>query len=151
MSDNGNWYDNPPCRDLYFIFDLDPDLARGISKEDRLLIGKAIEICNDCPVRQECLADAISFYEQEGIRAGLTPRQRQKLVPVTVKPWHARQEAAMASRRAEKEGKHGFGGVKWQNGCNCAECSYYPVEDRKAAAGARARQKANRKLSTGQK
>lgn len=41
----------------------------------------ALTLCADCPVRTECLADALSvpFLEDHGIRAGLTERARRKM------------------------------------------------------------------------
>lgn len=40
---------------------------------------EAISICHQCPVRQECLDDAIKNLDfDEGIRGGLSPRKRRK-------------------------------------------------------------------------
>lgn len=41
----------------------------------------AIEICETCPVRQECLEDALTLQisDDHGIRGGLTPEQRRGL------------------------------------------------------------------------
>jgi len=36
-------------------------------------------ICNDCPVRQECLDYAITTYEIDGIWGGLPAHQRRKI------------------------------------------------------------------------
>jgi WhiB family redox-sensing transcriptional regulator len=41
---------------------------------------QARAICADCPVRAECLADAIACRDDQfGMRAGLTPAQRRPL------------------------------------------------------------------------
>lgn len=39
----------------------------------------ARRICNQCPVRAECLAHAVQTYEDQGIWAGTTPDQRKRL------------------------------------------------------------------------
>ena len=36
--------------------------------------------CAMCPVQNECLADALSDGEQQGIRAGLTERERRRMM-----------------------------------------------------------------------
>jgi len=41
--------------------------------------GEAVAICKTCPVRFECLSDAISNDEQWGVRGGMTVSQRQQL------------------------------------------------------------------------
>lgn len=40
---------------------------------------KAIELCNQCPVRQQCLEYAVFAPETYGIWGGLLPRQRLAL------------------------------------------------------------------------
>ncbi|MCG7610378.1 WhiB family transcriptional regulator [Mycobacterium sp. CnD-18-1] len=40
---------------------------------------ETIQICNGCPVRQQCLQDALDRKESRGIRGGLTPNQRHQL------------------------------------------------------------------------
>ena len=56
--------------------------AKGESSD----IAKAI--CWGCPVRQECLVDALEHQEQHGVRGGMSPRERRKLAS------QRRQEAA---------------------------------------------------------
>ncbi|WP_372412653.1 WhiB family transcriptional regulator [Streptomyces luteireticuli] len=43
---------------------------------------KARAICSGCPVREECLAEAMSFRadQQYGVSGGKTARTRQKLL-----------------------------------------------------------------------
>lgn len=36
-------------------------------------------ICATCPVKAECLIDAMAYYTQSGMRAGLTPDERKKV------------------------------------------------------------------------
>jgi WhiB family redox-sensing transcriptional regulator len=40
---------------------------------------KAIAICNRCPVRTECLTDAMELGTEHGIWGGLTPLDRKQL------------------------------------------------------------------------
>jgi WhiB family redox-sensing transcriptional regulator len=41
---------------------------------------QAKEICDTCPVRQECLAYAVEVREQHGIWGGLTEKERRALI-----------------------------------------------------------------------
>lgn len=43
---------------------------------------KARQVCFSCPVRVECLVDSLSHetFSEFGIRGGLTPEQRRKIV-----------------------------------------------------------------------
>lgn len=142
-----NWYDNPPCRGLWFVFDMDPDITRKVSAADRKLITMAIEICGACPVREACLEDALQYREQEGIRAGLSPRQRMRLVPAHVKSWSDRQLEVSQKRRDEvvrRQSQHGFNSPAWSRGCHCGECSALSTraKEEKARAAREARQDA---------
>lgn len=40
---------------------------------------RAIEVCNTCPVRENCLQYALDAGEREGIYGGKTPRQRMRI------------------------------------------------------------------------
>jgi WhiB family transcriptional regulator, redox-sensing transcriptional regulator len=51
-----------------------------VGKSDKR--AEAIKICSTCPVRDECLTDAMRVedrYARFGIRGGLTPRKRWQL------------------------------------------------------------------------
>lgn len=43
--------------------------------------GQALAVCAGCPVRHDCLEDALSLprNEDQGIRGGMTQRERQRL------------------------------------------------------------------------
>ena len=61
---------------------------------------RAIAICNGCPVRQECLDDAIKHRDAHSIAGGLTPRQRRPLIDSPMRPeQHGTPGGAMAHRR----------------------------------------------------
>lgn len=50
----------------------------------------AISICDRCPVRTDCLEDALEHWEQTGIRGGLPANARKRL-------WRARRRAERAT------------------------------------------------------
>lgn len=62
------WLDDALCRDhplaTFFL-------------EAGQRAASALEICGRCPVRNECLADAIASGDDEGIRGGMTAGARQ--------------------------------------------------------------------------
>jgi len=51
---------------------------------------EAKAVCAVCPVRAECLLDALTLAETQGVRGGLTQQERR--------PWHRRAKAASRSR-----------------------------------------------------
>lgn len=85
------WMERALCIDKYDLFDNDleqimglediplgmsPALAAGIAQRDRNS-EEAIKICWQCPVRQECLRDALKLDLEYTIRGGYTPRERE--------------------------------------------------------------------------
>lgn len=71
------WWERAECRDA------DPELFFGgehrSSGQKKLDEHAAKLICSHCPVRQECLAEALSDEERHGIWGGLTSRERRRL------------------------------------------------------------------------
>lgn len=66
----------PAWADL--MWGLDDESA--VSNSDRkVLVAAGIRVCESCPVRFECLADAIVRREQHGIRGGLPLRTRRRV------------------------------------------------------------------------
>lgn len=53
---------------------------------DRAVTRMAIKICQACPVRVECLEDALDNIDGYGIKGGLTPRQRKEHLKLTQLP-----------------------------------------------------------------
>ena len=49
--------------------------------ENGKVSSETIEMCEDCPVQIDCLADALRFpsLEDHGIRGGITARTRRKM------------------------------------------------------------------------
>lgn len=54
----------------------DPDLFHGNAEEMATVISS---VCRGCPVRQECLLDALDRGDQTGVWGGTTPDQRAEL------------------------------------------------------------------------
>lgn len=51
----------------------------GMTIPKREDMAHAIAICKQCPVKADCLDDAIDGKLEHGIYGGLTPRQRRRL------------------------------------------------------------------------
>jgi WhiB family redox-sensing transcriptional regulator len=72
-----DWHKDAACRghripDLWFPEPGDP--LTGIRT------ARALWICSRCPVREECLDEAVKKNEKHGIRGGKTTRQRKRMV-----------------------------------------------------------------------
>lgn len=70
--------DNEPreWRQEALCLESDPDI---FFTERAALNEEAIRVCRHCPVKQQCLTDALKVDKQWGVRAGLTARQRTVL------------------------------------------------------------------------
>lgn len=73
------WTERAACRghetDLWFSGDRPGKNGLTPRASER---ARAQEICGSCPVREECLADAVARGERFGVWGGLTPRQRER-------------------------------------------------------------------------
>jgi WhiB family transcriptional regulator, redox-sensing transcriptional regulator len=47
---------------------------------DTALVEEAQAICSSCPVRRECLEDALAHPEQHGVWGGTTARERRRML-----------------------------------------------------------------------
>ena len=56
-----------------------PDDFLWFGDRDSTSYTDARRICHSCPVRRECLVDALERDDKWGMYGGLTPRQRQAL------------------------------------------------------------------------
>jgi WhiB family redox-sensing transcriptional regulator len=82
--------------------------------KDTQYINAARRICDECPVRRDCLNYALEFpaADMHGVWAGLTPRQlaaeqrRRNLRPV--RPTISQMWAEMAGRRPDRDPPSGF-------------------------------------------
>jgi len=73
MNNDDDWWLRAACRgrdpEMFFTGERDPRAAR--------------KICEGCPVRAECLQDVLKDETDDrrfGVRAGLTPQERKKLM-----------------------------------------------------------------------
>lgn len=69
-----SWHDAAACRgeDLWLFFGSDGER----SAEREIREAEAKKICIGCPVREECLDQALSRPERAGIFGGLNPEER---------------------------------------------------------------------------
>lgn len=74
----GEWSDQAACRSVS-----DPDLffpdGWG-TKAHRQQVAEAKAVCGRCPVRAECLNDALDRADVHGVAGGLTPEEREPLL-----------------------------------------------------------------------
>jgi WhiB family redox-sensing transcriptional regulator len=70
---SARWRDRARCRglDLSLFF---PENEEGADAES------AKEVCAACPVREECLQDAMAAKEAYGVWGGTTPRDRRRML-----------------------------------------------------------------------
>lgn len=66
-----------PCADNTALFFGDSQDEDEPYDDDHAI--EATRICLTCPIRLECLADAIGNDEQWGVRGGMTAHKRQQL------------------------------------------------------------------------
>ena len=80
----------------------DPDLlfARGAAQNLAKLV------CRSCPVRTQCLADALDNRVEYGVWGGMTERERRALLRrrPNVKSWRALLEAARDEHQLQRTG-----------------------------------------------
>lgn len=73
VEDDTNWRDRAACvgRDVNYFF----------AKPGTEMADAALSMCETCPVRDQCLEDALAYdpADDHGIRGGLTERARRKL------------------------------------------------------------------------
>lgn len=60
--------------------DINPDAFHASKKTPRSDVDAALALCRACPVRRECLRNALEEPDQHGIWGGLTEQQRRQLV-----------------------------------------------------------------------
>jgi len=79
------WREQAACRGI------DPNLFHPRRGEDT---APAKAVCEDCPVRRECLVYALATVEKHGIWGGLSERERRPLRSAIAR--HLRREAGAA-------------------------------------------------------
>ena len=92
---NWGWQDDAACREEDLILFFGPDGERQPEREIRERKAKAV--CAECPVRTECLADALDNRVEFGVWGGMTERERRALLRrrPNVTSWRRLLETAM--------------------------------------------------------
>jgi WhiB family redox-sensing transcriptional regulator len=88
-----SWRDQAACAG----YDTKLFYAESGSRDERAI---ALSVCQRCPVRNECLEEALTVPERFGIWGGLTELQRRRLW--TDRPSGARWLIPKVRRRADK-------------------------------------------------
>ncbi|MGF1665027.1 MAG: WhiB family transcriptional regulator [Acidimicrobiia bacterium] len=70
--ENEEWKTEAACADQ-------PDVDFFPVNDDLGEMTRALEVCAECPVHQECLAFAIETNQSDGIWGGTTPGERSKM------------------------------------------------------------------------
>lgn len=74
-----DWIEQSSCRAYEITATDDPWHAEGSSRAERAKQRIALDICARCPVKDQCLTDALGDELQYGIRGGLTAPERTRL------------------------------------------------------------------------
>lgn len=91
MGLNAEWATSAACRDG------DPDALFVQGAEQNI----AKRVCRSCPVRFECLADALDNRIEFGVWGGMTERERRALLRrhPQIRSWRAVFETALKNQR----------------------------------------------------
>lgn len=92
------WWEQAACQGMNPMFDLDRDdyestdesralelgavvgSGRTMTRQMKMVERMCLRICSECPVRQECLDDAIKYRDTHTLRGGMTARDRTELM-----------------------------------------------------------------------
>lgn len=72
-----DWRDDANCQGTDLAIFFHPDGERGRERQDRE--AKASRVCRNCPVRAECLNEALTNNYTYGVWGGTTEQQRRRL------------------------------------------------------------------------
>lgn len=67
------WHDDAACRDFH-------DDTMFPDRGDHPAVAYAKRVCRGCPVRRDCLNDALDRRDEHGVRGGLDPTERRALL-----------------------------------------------------------------------
>ena len=107
----GRWWDDAACRpyptDWWFPTD------RHLNNYE-----KARTICNDCPVKTECLDDAVTLDDRHGMWGGQTPEERRE--EAARYEWRSTLCRICRDEMWWKAGKGGNRGGRWAERKTCS-------------------------------
>lgn len=84
---------------------------------------RAKKICQECPVQQQCLEEALERDEPHGIWGGFTPPERLRIKrgqPVTVASKRPRLKTLYSDVPRLDSSGHGY--QRYRKGCRCQTC-----------------------------
>lgn len=91
-------------------------------------VSKAKAVCQACPVRIECLEDALDRHERFGVWGGLTEKERRPIREARAAARRAERAARRAERVAKVKRLHAAGLTRTQI-CQRIRASYSTVGD----------------------
>ena len=114
---NPLWREEAACAGMYMLFDMDKryyesqkearawengtsfrDNGKGITTAMRRAEEACRVICESCPVRVECLQDALDNGDEYTFRGGMTDRARRKLMTkLGIVPYSSRPKMVVTS------------------------------------------------------
>jgi WhiB family transcriptional regulator, redox-sensing transcriptional regulator len=118
-------------RDYVNCGDMDPEVffTANVSSADRQ---EALQACNSCLVRAQCLQVALDHGEEFGIWGGLNPAQRMRLSEFN------RTERRASNRAPKEHGSHGAIKRHHRDGTDlCPKCIQFERETNAARYAAR--------------
>jgi len=100
LTTDAPWLTKAACHGMdQSLFFPDDDLP---SVEVQKLNRAAKLICADCPVREACLADALSRQEVDGVWGGATPKERQQIRGAKTRQWTEEERAAEVAKMVRR-------------------------------------------------
>ena len=110
MGYNDEWRRDAACRGMALeVFSV------GSRPDQERVIPLAKETCDACPVSSQCLEDAIQMNDTNGVRAGLTGRERRILI-------QHRRSMIPKKERPDHGTRSGYVWEIKHLGYACAEC-----------------------------
>lgn len=84
------WYSDAACANMAPMFDGAGSEGHHATNQDLAVERAALAVCwRSCPVRSECLLDALENNVEYTLRGGYTPKQRQRILrKVPKEDWH---------------------------------------------------------------
>jgi WhiB family redox-sensing transcriptional regulator len=79
-----SWHEQAACAGLDTNMFYYANLERGPAKMLRIQMAKAV--CNTCPVKTKCLANALEHQDNHSIQGGTTPEERGYSPHKTIHP-----------------------------------------------------------------
>lgn len=90
----GDWRDEAVCVDVDTTLFYVPGAPIGWETElGKWQATEARAICSACPVRNQCLADALRMGDRDGFLGGMTPQERDRFARSQKRPSRSKETA----------------------------------------------------------